>query len=248
MALLSARGPVPTTVSSNFGAILALIPGGGGGGSLAATLAIGNTTGGNDLIFSLNDNLDVADNAGGPGADFSITGSDAGGGVFAGGDIILTPGQGSGGGADGEVNIDGDMTVQGDLTIVGSVSFSNLVTGAGSPEGVVIADIGAIYQRTDGSAGNPVYFKSGASGANTGWVPAGPRILDEFTSVGSAVFTTARDFYTNAGFSIELFVTWNGVRQREGATDDYQITGANEITFNSTPPANDVIAIEYLPI
>lgn len=239
---------MPTTVSSNFAAILALVPGGGGGGSLAATLATGNTTGGNDIIFSLGDNIDAANNAGGPGSDFSITGSDAGGGLFAGGDIIITPGQGSGGGADGEVNIAGDMTVQGDLTIVGSISFSNLISGAGSPEGVVVANIGAIYQRTNGSSGNSVYFKVANSGVNTGWLPAGPRVLDEFTAVGSAVFTTARSFYTSAPLSIELFVTWNGVRQREGVTDDYQITGADEITFNSTPPPGDVIAIEYLPL
>jgi hypothetical protein len=238
---------VPTTVSSNFGAILALIPGGGGGGSLASTLATGNTTGGNDVIFSAGDAIDAADTVGGPGTNFDIIGSDGSGGVFAGGDITITPGQGSGGGADGEVNIDGDMTVQGDLTIVGSISFSNLLSGAGSPEGAVVGNIGAIYQRTDGSSGNSVYFKSAASGVNTGWVPAGPSVLDEFTAVGSAVFTTARDFFTSAPLSIELFVTWNGVRQREGVADDYQITGTNEITFNSTPPPGDVIAIEYLP-
>lgn len=238
---------MPTTTSSNYGAILALSPGGGGGGDLATTLGLGNTTGGNDIIFSSGDAIDAANNGGGPGFNFNITGSDAGGGVFAGGDITITPGQGSGGGADGEVNIAGDMTVQGDLTIVGSISFSNLLSGAGSPEGAVVANIGAIYQRTNGSSGNSVYFKSANSGINTGWVPAGPRVLDEFTAVGSAIFTTARNFYTNAGLSIELFVTWNGLRQREGVTDDYQITGANEITFNSTPPPGDVIAIEYLP-
>lgn len=42
-------------------------------------------------------------------------------------------------------------------------------TGAGSPEGVVTANSGAIYQRTDGGASTSLYVKVG-DGTNTGWV------------------------------------------------------------------------------
>lgn len=41
--------------------------------------------------------------------------------------------------------------------------------GSGSPEGVVTAPVGAIYHRTNGSAGTSNYFKESGTG-NTGWV------------------------------------------------------------------------------
>lgn len=63
-------------------------------------------------------------------------------------------------------------------TIYAATSFSgpkytlsgniNWTQGAGSPEGVVTADIGAIYSRNDGSAGATFYVKESGSG-NTGW-------------------------------------------------------------------------------
>jgi len=42
-------------------------------------------------------------------------------------------------------------------------------TGEGSPEGVVIADKGAIYQRTDGGASTSLYVKTADDGEATGW-------------------------------------------------------------------------------
>ncbi|MMZ49671.1 hypothetical protein D1872_113750 [compost metagenome] len=42
--------------------------------------------------------------------------------------------------------------------------------GAGSPEGVVSAPVGAIYQRTDGGANTTLYVKQSNAGGNTGWV------------------------------------------------------------------------------
>jgi hypothetical protein len=42
--------------------------------------------------------------------------------------------------------------------------------GAGSPEGVVIAPVGAKYHRFDGSNGTWLYFKESGNWTNTGWV------------------------------------------------------------------------------
>ncbi len=42
-------------------------------------------------------------------------------------------------------------------------------TGAGSPEGIVTAPVGAVYRRTDGTAGTTLYVKESGAG-NTGWV------------------------------------------------------------------------------
>lgn len=234
--------------SSNFAAILALAGSGGGGGSLASVLATGNTTGGNDIVISSGDAIDAANNGAGAGFEFQITGSDAGGGLFAGGNIRITPGQGSGGGADGDVILDGDGTVTGDLTVTGSLVYDFIRRGTGTPEGVITAAIGTVFQRLDGSSGNTLYFKQANGGGNTGWVPGGPTITEEFTAVGSAAFSTARNFFQSASLNIRMFVTWNGVRQREGVGNDFTVTAANQITFAVTPPPGDIIIIEYLPL
>jgi hypothetical protein len=41
--------------------------------------------------------------------------------------------------------------------------------GEGSPEGVVTADIGTLYLRTDGSTSTTLYVKTADDGAATGW-------------------------------------------------------------------------------
>lgn len=41
--------------------------------------------------------------------------------------------------------------------------------GDGSPEGVVTANRGTIYLRTDGSTSTTLYVKTASDGANTGW-------------------------------------------------------------------------------
>lgn len=43
------------------------------------------------------------------------------------------------------------------------------LVGEGSPEGIVTAQIGAIYRRLDGSTGTSFYVKESGTG-NTGWV------------------------------------------------------------------------------
>lgn len=234
--------------SSNYSAILALAGGGGGGEDLAATLAIGNSTGGNDIIFSAStgDGIDTENNGAGPGYTLDLRGSDAGGGLFVGGNIDITPGLGSGGGANGVVNVNGDLVVTGNLIL------ANLISGAGNPEGVVVAAIGAIYQRSGGGAGNSIYFKQANTGLATGWVPAGPLVTEQFTSVGVPSFITSRAVFDDpVALGVgALLVYWNGLLQREGVGNDYTVVygGASAtITFLVTPPSLDVITIRYLP-
>lgn len=43
-------------------------------------------------------------------------------------------------------------------------------SGAGSPEGVVTADVGSLYLRTDGGAGTALYVKESGVNTNTGWI------------------------------------------------------------------------------
>lgn len=54
------------------------------------------------------------------------------------------------------------------------------VWGAGSPEGVVTATVGAVYRRTDGGTGTTLYVKESGSG-NTGWAAAGSSASGGFT-------------------------------------------------------------------
>jgi len=234
------------TTATNFKTI-ELFGGGGGGADLATTLGLGNSTGGNDIQFDVlsGDGIVSEANGAGAGGEFLISGSDAGGGVFAGGDIRLAPGAGSGGGADGMIILDGDVTV------TGTLSLTYLLSGAGSPEGVTAGPVGAFYSRTDGAGGNSQYLKQSGAG-NTGWVPAGPMVEEEFTSVGVASFVTGRAVFQDPltlGIR-NLDVYWNGVLQRQGGTEDYTVVfgGASAtITFLVTPPASDLITISYLP-
>jgi hypothetical protein len=43
------------------------------------------------------------------------------------------------------------------------------LSGAGTPENAITANIGSTYQRTDGGAGTSLYVKESGTG-NTGWV------------------------------------------------------------------------------
>lgn len=233
------------TFSSNYSAILSLA-GGGGGETLADTLALGNTTGGSDIEFSSGDGIVTTANGAGAGFDLTMTAGDAGGGTFDGGDLILSGGLGSAGGADGVVRVNGDLEVTGNLTL------NNLISGTGSPEGAETADTGTIYTRSDGGAGNAVYFKMAGTATNTGWVPAGPHAVEFFTASGSANFTTSRAVFDDPlGLGvINLLVYWNGVLQREGVSEDFTVVfgGASAtVTFAVTPPSGDFITIQYLP-
>lgn len=42
-------------------------------------------------------------------------------------------------------------------------------SGTGSPEGIVTANVGTIYLRSDGGAGSVLYVKESGNG-NTGWI------------------------------------------------------------------------------
>ena len=49
------------------------------------------------------------------------------------------------------------------------VNLNTIITGAGSPEGVVTADPTALYMDTAGSSGSILYIKQSGAG-NTGWI------------------------------------------------------------------------------
>jgi hypothetical protein len=58
----------------------------------------------------------------------------------------------------------------GNVTAGALITGANLRSGTGSPEGVVTAPVGTVFERTDGSTGTTLYIKETGAG-NTGWVP-----------------------------------------------------------------------------
>jgi len=65
----------------------------------------------------------------------------------------------------GKLQVTGNCYVSGTLRI-GTITIS---TGTGSPEGVVTANVGSQFMRTDGGANTTLYVKETGTG-NTGWV------------------------------------------------------------------------------
>lgn len=57
-----------------------------------------------------------------------------------------------------------------DLRTSGAITSKYSYYGTGSPEGVVTADIGSFYSRTDGGAGTSFYVKESGMATNTGWI------------------------------------------------------------------------------
>lgn len=67
-----------------------------------------------------------------------------------------------------ETGID-TLTTQADATLAITQALTNkILTGNGSPEGVVIASVGTIFLRLNGLPGATLYAKETGSG-NTGW-------------------------------------------------------------------------------
>lgn len=46
---------------------------------------------------------------------------------------------------------------------------TRVLTGQGSPEGVVVAKVGRLYARSDGGAGTTLYVKESGNNTDTGW-------------------------------------------------------------------------------
>lgn len=72
--------------------------------------------------------------------------------------------------ADLETFIDRELvpTVE-KIRLLTSALLDLLMSGEGSPEGVVTANPATLYQRTDGAPGTMLYRKDSGVGTNTGW-------------------------------------------------------------------------------
>lgn len=55
-------------------------------------------------------------------------------------------------------------------TLENRVNAFSLTSGTGTPQGAVTANVGAMYQRTDGGGATTLYVKESGANTNTGWV------------------------------------------------------------------------------
>lgn len=179
-----ATGEIYVNTSAGSGTTWLQLGAGGGGESLAATLAIGNSTGGTNIEITNGDAI-VGENAAaggdiliGGGIGSGTTGGSvtigAGDGQTAGGDLTLLAGDGSAGVADGgNASLQGGDGVQdggtlvlrggdggagdgGDVTLQGGTG-----TGPGNSGGNVTVEGG--FNASDGSGGD-VFIRGGAAG------------------------------------------------------------------------------------
>jgi microcystin-dependent protein len=66
---------------------------------------------------------------------------------------------------------------------IGPTTGPPVLSGEGSPEGLVTAQTGAMYRRTDGGDGTTLYVKQSGDNTDTGWVPIPP--ATSFVPVGT---------------------------------------------------------------
>ena len=51
-----------------------------------------------------------------------------------------------------------------------NVTAGYLFVGVGDPDGVIVANVGSLFMRTDGGAASSLYVKEADDGLATGWV------------------------------------------------------------------------------
>jgi hypothetical protein len=81
-------------------------------------------------------------------------------------------------GGNAQTGFTNHLTTSGTVTFVRSINpagfamnTANLIwlTGSGTPEGAITADVGSLYTRSNGGANTTLYIKESGTG-NTGWV------------------------------------------------------------------------------
>ncbi len=57
-----------------------------------------------------------------------------------------------------------------DLRELRAARSGRVFSGTGDPNGVLVADVGALFLRTDGGASTTLWVKESGSGLSSGWV------------------------------------------------------------------------------
>lgn len=108
------------------------------------------------------------------------------------------------------------------------------LSGSGSPNGVMIGRVGAIYARTDGGAGSSFYLKESGTG-NTGWVALGPTLTASLTTTASSSDVVS---LTGVSVSSRCSVTATNASAATNLSSTYLAKGTNQVTVNHAATAN----------
>lgn len=132
-------------------------------------------------------------------------------------------------------SISGTVAVTNGGTGLSSLTANNVILGNGTSSPTFVAP---------GTTGN-VLTSNG-----TTWVSSSPSVTasapyyEEFVATaGQTVFNTTINTTAKSGGRSYIQVFRNGIFQQEGATKQYTVTGANQITLNSGAVLNDDIVI-----
>ena len=79
--------------------------------------------------------------------------------------------------------------------VVAAAGYITVVTGAGSPNGVIAADIGQVY--TDTANGN-LWVKTSGNGTSTGWILGAPSVTGTIAVTNGTVTLANSGITTNS--------------------------------------------------
>jgi hypothetical protein len=164
-----------------------------------------------------------------------------------GGAATLWGGPGTGTGSGGDVSVSGGIPLgTGNRGSVGINGFNvNIRRGASNVNALQIQSGGAWSIGDPGSVGTAgqVLTSSGAGAEPTWTTPTivAPSYETATATAAQTVFTTTLTTTANAGGKSYLQVFVNGVKQREGGSAAYTVTGATQITFNTGLAAGDEV-------
>jgi hypothetical protein len=115
-----------------------------------------------------------------------------------------------------------------------------LWAGYGTPEGVVTAPVGAMYQRVDGGASAVLYMKESGTGT-TGWVAYASPFSGAITN-DAQVSPTGAGATTLASFGAPLTVVANSTSQ-PGINDSDFWSRVRKVRYQSAAAANSVTSL-----
>lgn len=125
------------------------------------------------------------------------------------------------------------------------IIVQKICSGAGSPEGVLTAPVGSLYQRNDGASGTTLYSKEAGSG-NVGWAALAPSTINwavagtiGSTTPNTGVFTTITGTRMISGFPSPTYGATVAIDASLGNAAQIVVTDASALTIsNPTNPAS----------
>ncbi len=132
----------------------------------------------------------------------------------------------------------------GNVTAGALITGANLRSGTGSPEGVVTAPVGTVFERTDGGTGTTLYIKETGAG-NTGWVAVAASGTGTVTSVSVTTANGVSGSVATATTTPAISLTLGAITPSSVASSG-AVTGTNLRSGTGTPEGAVTAAVGSL--